>query len=279
MILQRTRDAYERYLTLIDQYDLFAAGDKKLYQQYTRDPAAFSTISTTNSEARRATKIANFKQEKELKRKLEVTSRHLSPRRVVSSHLKPSANWPPQHLSQNPDALRNDDDALRDLHTTNIHLSTHTTFQTLESLALEFQILALAPPTPAPGPEALERDYRERNGLRDTPDYSDRLDMPSQFSSSNTGPILDPAGKPLRPFTMLDSRQTLQKGVFKSGHRLPTMTIDEYLEEEKRRGGIIEGGGEASGRAPVPDEDNYEKADAEIMKAREWDEYVEANPK
>lgn len=57
------------------------------------------------------------------------------------------------------------------------------------------------------------------------------------------------------------------------------MTIDEYLEEEKRRGGIIEGGGEESGRVPVPDEDNYEKADAEVMKAREWDEYVEANPK
>jgi hypothetical protein len=57
------------------------------------------------------------------------------------------------------------------------------------------------------------------------------------------------------------------------------MTIDEYLEEEKRRGGIIEGGGEASGIKAEPDEDNYEKADEETMKAREWDEFVEANPK
>jgi immunoglobulin-binding protein 1 len=57
------------------------------------------------------------------------------------------------------------------------------------------------------------------------------------------------------------------------------MTIDEYLEEEKRRGGIIEGGGEASGIRPEPDEDNYEKADEETIKAREWDEFVEANPK
>ena len=57
------------------------------------------------------------------------------------------------------------------------------------------------------------------------------------------------------------------------------MTIDEYLEEERARGGIIEGGGEASGLSPEPDEDNLEKADAETMKAREWDEYVEANPK
>ena len=57
------------------------------------------------------------------------------------------------------------------------------------------------------------------------------------------------------------------------------MSIDEYLEEEKRRGGVIEGGGEKSGQAPEPDEDDIEKADAETMKAREWDEFTEANPK
>lgn len=57
------------------------------------------------------------------------------------------------------------------------------------------------------------------------------------------------------------------------------MTIDEYLEEERARGGIIEGGGAASGLSPEPDEDNYEKGDAEMYKAREWDEFVEANPK
>jgi hypothetical protein len=57
------------------------------------------------------------------------------------------------------------------------------------------------------------------------------------------------------------------------------MTIDEYLEEERARGGIIEGGGEASGLSPEPDEDNFEKADAETYKAREWDEFTEANPR
>ena len=57
------------------------------------------------------------------------------------------------------------------------------------------------------------------------------------------------------------------------------MTIDEYLEEEKRRGGIIGGGGEQSGIRPEPDEDNLEKADAETVKARAWDEFKEENPK
>jgi immunoglobulin-binding protein 1 len=138
----------------------------------------------------------------------------------------------------------------------------------------------MAPPTPPSGPEQLERDYRERMGLRDKDLLeADRLDSRERLSSANTGPILSAGGKPLRPFTLLDSRQTLAKGVFKPGHNLPTMTIGEYLEEERARGGIIEGGGAASGLSPEPDEDNYEKGDQETMKAREWDEYVEANPK
>ena len=57
------------------------------------------------------------------------------------------------------------------------------------------------------------------------------------------------------------------------------MTIDEYLAEEKRRGGMVDGGGEQSGVAPESDEDNVYKADVETMKAREWDEFVEENPK
>lgn len=93
------------------------------------------------------------------------------------------------------------------------------------------------------------------------------------------GPLLDPKGKPLQPFTLTDKRTQLQQGVFRPGHNLPTMSIDEYLEEERRRGGIIEGGGNANAPQPEPDEDNMEQADAATMKAREWDEFVEANPK
>jgi immunoglobulin-binding protein 1 len=137
----------------------------------------------------------------------------------------------------------------------------------------------MAPPPTGPTPQALERDYRERAGLRDGSEYSERLDRRDVLSAANKGPILSSGGKPLRPFTLLDSRQTIKEGVFRPGHNLPTMTIDEYLEEERARGGIIEGGGEASGIPPEPDEDNYEKADQETMKAREWDEFVESNPK
>lgn len=92
-------------------------------------------------------------------------------------------------------------------------------------------------------------------------------------------PILSKDGKPLKPFTLLNSRQRFRDGVFRSDHSLPTMTIDEYLAEEKRRGGMIDGGGEQSGMPAEPNEDNLEKADAETMKARDWDEFTESNPK
>lgn len=36
---------------------------------------------------------------------------------------------------------------------------------------------------------------------------------------------------------------------------------------------------EKSGLKPEPDEDNYEKADVDTVKAREWDEFKEANPR
>lgn len=83
----------------------------------------------------------------------------------------------------------------------------------------------------------------------------------------------------MRPFTLLGTRQSVQNGVFGPDHSLPTMTIDEYLAEEKRRGGMIDGGGQQSQAREYVDEDDMERADEAIMKARNWDEYVEENPK
>ncbi|KAI9847077.1 MAG: hypothetical protein M1837_003195 [Sclerophora amabilis] len=254
-ILHRAREAFERYLERLESYSLLSWDERKLFEQYTEDPDAFSTASKRDAAIRRDTKIARFREEKELKKKLE-------------------------YLSQNPSALANDDAALRELHFTTIKLSTHQTFASLESIAQELQILSLAPPTPPISLDAVSRDHRERDGSAAS-NYSERLDAPlSQLmANGKAGPILDSSGKPLKPFTLLDSRDRLRQGVFKSGHNLPTMTIDEYLEEEKKRGGIIEGGGQQSGMKPEVDEDDFDKADEETMKAREWDEFTESNPK
>lgn len=185
-----------------------------------------------------------------------------------------------QHLRENPKILETDDAVAREVHMTHIALSVHQAFQALESIALEIQILSFHPPTDGSAPTDRQApDDRSRHGRRED-GYSDRLDGPlSQLSRGRGGPILSKDGRPLQPFTLLDSRQMLRDGVFRPDHSLPTMTIDEYLEEEKRRGGMIEGGGAQSGIRPAPDEDDYERADEETMKARAWDEYKEENPR
>jgi thiamine monophosphate kinase len=80
-IIQQSNEAYERFLSRLDDYELLSAADQRLYEQYHEAPSTFSTATTKDPAARRDTKIARFKAEKELKRKLEVTSPLLFPYR------------------------------------------------------------------------------------------------------------------------------------------------------------------------------------------------------
>ncbi|KAI1458032.1 TAP42-like family protein [Annulohypoxylon moriforme] len=255
--LKTTREAYERFLHLLDNYSILSSSDSKLFAEYNEDPEAFSTISTADPAARRNAKIANFKMEKDLKNKL--------------AYMQNS----PRYLEDG-----GDEEAVRELYLTNITFCTHMAFQGLEGINREMEILAQAPIPLMQTQSTVEDDERRRRASLNNETYSERLDRPANsFLSSSRGPILSKEGKPLRPFTLTSNRQDLQRGVFRPGHNLPTMSIDEYLDEERRRGNIIEGGGEASMRQAEPDEDNFEKADAETMKAREWDEFKEDNPR
>jgi len=248
--LLRARDYYERFIKLMDAYDMLSKSDSKLWEAYLEDKSHFSVTSTSDAAARREAKIARFKEEKELKKKLE-------------------------YLQQNPKIAENDEQVVRELHLTSLAFMMHQTFAALESLALELQIISLAPSTPQ-RQFASPQDGRQDGRNQDN--YSERLD--GQVSGLKySGPILSSDGKPLRPFTLLDTRNRMRAGVFRPDHNLPTMSIDEYLEEERKRGGIIEGGGEQSGIRPEVDEDDLVKADEETVKARAWDEFKEDNPK
>jgi hypothetical protein len=251
--IERGQRSYEKFLKQLDNYDILSKDDAKLLEQYLDAPTSFSVASNLDPAARRDTKIRRFKEEKALRQKLD-------------------------YLRQNPLALQNDDTAYRDLRLTDIAFATHQSFAALESIAQELHILSLAPPPGQPTSQPPPLDARERNGRADT--YSERLDAPlSHLSAGMKGPLLDKSGKPLRPFTLTGKRTEVRDGVFRPDHSLPTMSIDEYLEEERKRGGMIDGGGEQSRITPQVDEDDYEAADQATMKARDWDEYVEANPK
>jgi immunoglobulin-binding protein 1 len=158
-----------------------------------------------------------------------------------------------------------------------INLYTHQTFQSLDMISQELEMLSHMRNAPPPPDLTLLQDSRRRDAT-DSTGYTERLDVPlAQLLGRQNGPLLSKQGKPLQPFTLTDRRTELQRGVFRSGHNLPTMSIDEYLEEERKRGGIVQGGNNE--QVQEIDEDDLVKADQETMKARSWDEYKEDNPR
>ncbi|KAK5078088.1 Type 2A phosphatase-associated protein 42 [Lithohypha guttulata] len=256
--LDEASQMFERVVTRLDEYSLLRAASKKLLEAYKDGPRTFRIVpETAGMEAKRNTKIRRFQEEKELKARLQL-------------------------LREQSQSLNVDDEVLRNLYLAELNLYVYQAFQALDMISQERQILALVPQQPDPDrPMHPANDNRDRrNGMHNGQLYSDRLDSPELLNAARPHRgILDASGRPLQPFTITSQRTDLRKGVFRPGHSLPTMSIDEYLEEERKRGGIIEGGGPQSEQRPEVDEDNVAAQDAATMKAREWDEFVEANPK
>ncbi|CAG8547984.1 357_t:CDS:2, partial [Cetraspora pellucida] len=94
----------------------------------------------------------------------------------------------------------------------------------------------------------------------------------------HNGPLLSQDGRPLRPFVITNQREAIKEQVFRPSWRLPTMTIDEYLEQEAQRGNIIQGGGEKS-KSKIKADDDEKAVDEETYNAREWDEFKDSNPR
>ncbi|KAG8422561.1 Type 2A phosphatase-associated protein 42 [Metarhizium acridum] len=243
LVLRAARDAYERFLSLVDGYGLVSGPYAKLLERYRDDEEQFAVVSKTGDMAsKRDAKIASFKAEKGLREKLDLLK---SDRRYVDK----------------------DEEATREVYLADVACKIHQTFQGLEGLNREAEMLAMAP---EPEPETSARHPRE-----EADDASVRLDQPLGRSGRAGGPLLSREGRPLQPFTLVGSRADLARGVFRPGHNLPTMSIDEYLAEEKRRGNILEGGTDPP-RVEV-DEDDMDAVDRETYKAREWDDFKDDN--
>lgn len=71
-MLLRVFGQYQTFLARLEDYELLSSKDKKLYERYAANPSTFSLTSTQDPATQRDTKIARFKEEKELKQKLEV---------------------------------------------------------------------------------------------------------------------------------------------------------------------------------------------------------------
>ncbi|EGX92917.1 TOR signaling pathway regulator (TapA), putative [Cordyceps militaris CM01] len=253
LVVRRARAAYESFLALADGYGLVTGRHAALLARYRDEPDTFAVAGGADAPARREAKMAAFRAEKELKRRLDMLRAD------------------PRYQLGDGDG---DEDVVRQAHLAAVHLGVHAALQGLESLNREMEMLAMAPESvSADGAAGAAGDANSRR--RDTEDDATwRLDAPLR-RGPGTGPLLSAQGRPLQPFTLVGSRADLRAGVFRAGHNLPTMSIDEYLDEEARRGNILSGGTDPV--KPAVDEDDNEAVDRETYKAREWDDFKDEN--
>ncbi|KAK9368102.1 TAP42-like protein [Lipomyces kononenkoae] len=259
----KSKGLYLSFLTLCDSYGLLDKDAARLLHAILEVPIDTPIFSAAHARgfsdpgAQRMARIAKFKREKAIESQVkDLRSRHLA------------------KSEDNVDDDDNDDETARELYLKQIALFIERSFDALQGLDSELEILAFAAARPAqPSVEHPEPPTDSSVSKKD--DYSERVDAPLR----NTQAILNSEGKVNRPFTIVSSRDQIKKNVFKPDYVLPTMTIDEYLEEERRRGNIIEGGGPESAKQVEKDDDNEEANDKETYRLRQWDEFAEANPR
>ncbi|KZZ95276.1 TAP42-like protein [Moelleriella libera RCEF 2490] len=273
-VLRAARDAYERFLALLESYGLVEGPYARLLERYRDDPDKFSLLLAAaggGQTDRRAAKVASYQAEKALREKLAF---------LRSNPAYRDAGEEEDDDEGGGGGGGGDEEVVREVYLSDLAYRLHKTFDALDSLNKEEEILAMAPAAAAaaPPPSSTSRppnsqaQRRERDA--DEEDVSaTRLDQPLRSTRHHHpgGPLLSRQGKPLQPFTLVGSRAEIARGVFRPGHNLPTMSIDEYLAEEKRQGNILQGGTDPPRQ--VLDEDDMAAVDRETYKAREWDDY------
>ncbi|ONH66890.1 Immunoglobulin-binding protein 1 [Cyberlindnera fabianii] len=234
---------YLHFFTNLQNYGLLTSDQETKYDKLKERPFDIPVLHET-AMLRREDKIANFRMEKQLSVRLQALEK----------------------LEDDDNEYQNaDDEVVRELYLDQLRLFVIRTFDNIRNLTMELEILQNIP---EPKVEEVKDDDREKK--RDNTNFTERLESVDMA-------VMDKKGKILRPFTLM-KRDDLKKKVFGTGQYLPTVTVEEFLEQELANGGVISGGGN-DGDAESSDEDDMEKADRETYKKREWDEFTESHAK
>jgi len=107
------------------------------------------------------------------------------------------------------------------------------------------------------------------------------LEELEKIKSENGGKVELPKAEKQRSFqniTLLpNKRQEFYSQVFQPDHSLPTMTVEQWCEEQLALGNIPSQG--ATPEKTVEDVDNEETVDNETLKSREWENWKDENPR
>ncbi|KAF5330648.1 hypothetical protein D9619_005948 [Psilocybe cf. subviscida] len=291
--LIKAENYVKSFILLLEKYEVIPADERALYDVKATKVADFAK--------RRELKINQFKKEKDLRVRVEMIRKRTEQKPVtldlsnnydLIASLIPSSSSRASNSEEDLDSQT--DEILRETTLLVLRLLYAHSSTQLQSMEQELDLLRNAPASPTMGPEDQEaQDPRDRKRKEEENDW--KLDKPALGGPDGKGPLMDAYGKPLRPFTILPSdageRARLQKEVFGPGYRLPTMSIDEYLQIEQERGGIIEGGGPSSEGQPTSSEklaidaemdgtlEGEERAEFKRQKDENWAVYTEENPR
>ncbi|KAG6820652.1 hypothetical protein H0H93_013851 [Arthromyces matolae] len=292
VVLNQTQKDLRSFLSYLEDYEIVPQEERALYDR--------STSGVADPAKRRELKIKQYQKEKDLKARIEALRKRRRQTPVsedapndydLIASLLPSK---PSSTDDDEDELDSEtDDILRKSILLLLRLKYAQSQASLDNLKQELELLSNAPPSPPRAPR--QEDDRRRKGRESDQDMW-KLDAPlSNSGRDGKGPLMDSSGKVLRPFTILPSnaaeRARLQQQVFGPGHRLPTMSIDEYLQIENERGNIITGGGPASAAAPTSSEqlaldaemdgtlEGSAKSEEKRLKDENWARFTDENPK
>ncbi|KAG2131295.1 TAP42-like protein [Suillus bovinus] len=286
-VLKQTQVHLRSFIHYLDTYCLVPEVDRALYAQ--------SASSIKDAAKRREVKIKQFKAQKDLRARIEAVRKRR--KQIPIEDLSQSdfdliRSLLPSTVTQLNDEDEDDDsetdEILREALLLLLRFNYAQAYSQLESMDQELELLCNAPPPPRPGPPSDDRKSKSK-------DQDDMWKLDTKSSVSESGPLLDSSGKPLRPFTILPAggsdRIRLQSQVFGPGHRLPTMSIDEYLRIEQERGNILTGGGPQSEEQPTSSEQltidsetdgtvfGELKSEEKRQKDEQWAQFKDANPR
>lgn len=211
----------------------------------------------SNPALKRAEKIANYKLEKELNGKLA----------LLDGYYKAG-------LEDDEEALllkRFDEEVVRAIYADQLKLFSLHSFNNLELVMMEADVLSKRPLTPLDPPTGNTTGKDEKS---DDHGYTTRLET-LPFKEKKFQDLISKHGKVLQPFTITSTKQDLQKKVFGTGQVLPSMSVEEYLDYELANGKMLKE--EVKDTAQEENEDIY-NSDEEYEK-RAWDDWKDDNPK
>ncbi|EGF98234.1 uncharacterized protein MELLADRAFT_40935, partial [Melampsora larici-populina 98AG31] len=290
MVLRKTNGGNERkaflelakhhlleFIEQIESYEVIQVNERSKYQ------GPLSTIK--NQAIRREGKIIQYKLEKELQFKLNEYKTRKEEKNRSNLH---STN---HRSTRTLDNEEEEEEGEREVYTTWLKFLYLKSYQEINSIDQELDLLG----TSSQMESIPHRSKSTEKDATEAEDLSWKLDQ----LSTKSGPLIGPTGKILRPFTILPSSKSftsatdrirLRSEVFRPDWNLPTMTIDEYLDEQESMGNFLKGGGPAQAEEETDGErvkreaedDNLngeEMAEGLRKKAIEWDEFTDTHRK